>query len=627
MNLVTMRRATGLWRIVVIAGILSLGTAAIVLIFDTLDSPSPLNIFAVEVALFALLGVVFYARSRSADTEAYASEGMKANRSGSFFLVTSFTLAVTVAVWQLWQSLYVPSPLYYVALSVALALVGAEVFHVPVDSRRWRWILLGQMIVMGTLIQVSFPWLNPKTVISDPYFHWLGIDSILQTGRVPLNLGYYFYFPFFHVLNAIILEAADLGFLSYAMINHALMITVIPFSYLLAGEVVSHRKALLATILILVSPFFFLLATSLPVLLGADIMILAVFALLRYRKRRTRRWWITFWALCVFVFFSHPVNAMVLAGILAVYWANHRLHSLTRARSGFTAPTATYTVSYLGYLVFLAVNALALFVQSLVDSGPKYYFARIVEATAIPPEFVTQTVSGTIGFSTLSAFAAFALLSWLFKGRWNQRLVLGVLFILVLIPSMVVLFGKGPYGLQAARTLLYLNILVVVPAGWGLHYAVSRHPSTTVKTLKIGVVIFLVALLSSTSYLTGNGNRFLSDSIPIQTSYITDSMIEAREYLLLIPDEIPLALDPALATSMAPDGVDIGYLFKPYSIDRFNWVHFTAGFGNASVALAISEVWASNSGYEAPNTAFLDDVYGARAYDNGIVRVYTPRGD
>lgn len=606
--------------------LLTLGVA-LRLVVDAVDSPSALLLFAIEVAIMASVGIVFYYRAGNVDVEEVAYPPSKIyRRSQRLWLSLVFVLMWSVALLLLARSLHTPTPFYYFALSSAAAVIGMEVILCSRREEIRPIPVLAKMVALGGLIQISFPLLSPKSVVSDPYFHWLGIEAILQSGTVPVALGYYFYFPVFHILNGVILQVGNLGFSAYAILNHGLMVLAIPYLYVFASRVVSRSKALLAALLLMLSPFFFLSIGFLPVLSGTTILLLAVFALLRYREMPSRRWWTAFWILATFVFFSHPVNALVLAGILVVFWVSHRARTARSPREAFTPPTATYSVSYFGYLMFLAVNAFALFIQSLVESGPRYYFARATVGTAIPPVFILQTVMGTLGFAILFPFVALAMFSWLFRGNRTMRFLVGVVLILIAIPTTIVLLGRGPYGLQAARALLYLNVLAVVPAASGLFYTVLRSRRWLARIVTIGAVVFLVAFLSSTSYLTGSGNRFLADSIPIQTNYVTDSMLAAGDFLSGIPTHTPLAVDPAMATSMAPDGIGIGYLVKPYSIPHLYWVHFATGYGNSSVVVALSEVYLANSGYDAPQPDLAESVYAVRAYDNGVVRIYGPAG-
>ena len=616
-----------LWKgLVGVALVLSAG-GFVKLGLDAASSPTPLSLLAAEVALFVLLGLIIYIRLGNVDTEQVPERArVGAPRSRVLGLALAYVVSMTMAVWLLRESSYVPSSLYYVTLSLAVAFVGMEVvLWSPVGKRATILILL-QVISIGALIQISFAWLNPNSVVADLYFDWLGIEAVLQSGNVPELLGYFFYFPSFHVLNSAMTEVAGAGIGVYLLFNHLLMIVAVPAIFLLAGEIVSHRKALVSALLLLVSSFFFLSAAVLPVLLGASIMLLATYTLLRYEKTRSRRWAAAFWVLAVFVFFSHPVNALIFSVVLAVFWINNRLH---RTRPGaFTEPTATYGVAYLGYLIFMAASAFRIFVESLFESGPRYYFARVapLPGVSVPPIFYAQTLLSTLGFSVLFLLATVALLSWLFKGNPGRRFVLGTVIALVAVPTGIVLLGRGPYGLQAARTLLYISILLVIPAASGLVYLAGRMRGRILRPAMVAIVLFAVATLSSTSYLTGSGSRVLSDSIPIQTTYVTDSMLVVGDFLDRIPTTTPIALDPAMAFFLAPWGSGLTYSVTPYPIAHPSLVAFSTGFGNASVTFVLSDLYLSNSGYEAPDTSSLDAMSVLRVYDNGNVRVYAPLG-
>ncbi len=597
---------------------------------DAAGSPTPLNQLAIELALFVLIGMIIYVRLGNVDTERLpAMTRVGGQRSQIIGLVTGYVVSVTLSVWLLRESLYVPSSLFYITLSLAVTFVGLEIVLWSRIGKGATGLVLLQIISIGALIQISFAWLNPKSIGGDLFADWQGIQGILQFGNIPEALGYFLYFPSFHLLNAAMASIGEVGIASYLLLNHLLMIVAVPAIYLLAREVLSNRKALASALLLLVSTFFFLTAVVLPVLLGASVLLLAIYALLRYEKMKNRRWAVAFWVLAIFVFFSHPVNALIFSVILVAAWIINRIHGTASTNVKFAEPTATYGVGYLGYLVFIAASAFRIFVESLFDSGPRYYFARVAPApqVPIPAVFYAQTLLSTLGFSILFLFAVVALFSWLFKGNLNRRFVLVVIIALMSVPAFIVILGRGPYGLQAARTLLYIGILLVIPAASGLVYLSRRTGRGALRIAMVAIVLFMVAMLSSTSYLTASGNRFLSDTIPIQTTYVTDSMIAVGGFLDRLPATTPLTLDPALAFFLAPEGSGVTYPVTPFPIGHPSLVAFSSGFGNVSVALALSDLYLSNSGYEVLDTTALSASSMIRVYDSGYVRVYAPGGD
>lgn len=595
-------------------------------VLDAISSPSPLNIFASEVALFVLVGLVAYVKSGDSSVEKSDTGGLAGGqRSLACGLSATFVVVVSLSLLFLWQSLYVPSPLYYVALSLAVAIVGMDLVQWHAYGGKLAPLILAKISIIGLIIQLSFAWLNPKSVGSDLYYDWSGILSIAQSGSIPESLGYFYYFPSFHVFNAVVLELTGIGFDSYLLFNHVVMILAIPFSYILARRIVTEQKALLSALLMLVSQFFFLSAAVLPVLLGAAFMLIASYALIQQQTTMSLRWWVAFWLLALFVFFSHPVNALILAILLGVVWVVRTSQKAGSSRRILTTPAATYTVAYLGYLGFIAVNALTIFVQSLVESGPKIYFASSGHGT-VPTSFLVETIMSTLGLAVLFLPATFAILLWLFKGRWNQRFLIGLIMVLAAVPALAVLTGKGPYGLQAARTLMYLSIFITIPAASGLLYLTQRLRGVKTRGATVMVILLVLTLLSSTSYLTGSGNRFLSDAIPAQPSYVTDSMLSIRDFMQRVPDKTPLTLDPALAVYLAPWNSGLGYPVTPFPLEHSNLVAFPSAFGNTSVVLTLSDLYLSSRGFEAPDTSFLDASYAVRAYDNGMVRVYAPPG-
>jgi hypothetical protein len=592
---------------------------------DALESPNTLNLFAAEVALFAAIGIVLYSRHQMVDIEREPSPlSEKPSRSTALGLGLVWTISMTIAIWSLSRSTYVTSWPYYLALATAIATVGVRIVLYPCKTRWEVAVPLGQATVIGLLIQVAYPLLNPRSVVSDMAFHWLGIQAIVATGFVPQGLGFYQFFPAFHILNGSIGEMGLENLENYAIINHALVTIAIPAMYLLSCEVVSSQKALMSALLLTVSLFFFLWVPAVPSLVGGAILILATYALLRFQRTAKRSWWATFWILAAFVFLVHPVDALILAGILLVLWVNNRWPRVeSEHETRVVLPTGSYVVLYLGYLSFMAVTAFGAFLSSIFESGPRIFYTNPVRGP-VPASYVGQSIVSTLGFSLLLVPASVAILSWIFTGQRNHRMLAGLIVILTAIAGATVLAERGSYGLQAARTLLFLSIFIVLPAGSGIVYLAKRAPMKRTSVFLVVALLVVLAFFSSTSYLTGSGNRILSSSIPIQTSYITDSILASRNFLRSLPPDMPLGLDPVLADYFAPLGQTVGYPYTVYPVGHTSLVPFSEASGNASVALAISAIYLNNRGFGAPQTSAYESIYGVRGFDDGTVQVYLP---
>lgn len=595
---------------------------------ELLVSPSPFLLFAFQVALFLAIGVGLHIGVGPNGPSDLASEpSHEAGRLLWTVFACGFIVSCGLAVWVLWGSLYTPDPPYHFLIAATAVFVALQIAFQAGEHRVGTLLILGEILLLGTLIRLTFPLLNPQSLSSDSYFHWLGSSTIAAGGTVPTLLSHHFYFPAFHALNAALIQVGGFGvsgFGTYTLTNHLLMLLAIPGTYLVGREVLRPSHALFASLLIVLSPFFLLSISVVSVLLGAAIMILAAYALLKRRTKRSRAWWVVLWLLALFVFFSHPVNALVFGVVLVVFAVITRIERPSPlARAHASSPAATYVVAYNGYLVFIAVTAFTLFVQSLTESGPEYYFARVVTAE-VPTAFVVQASLSTVGFTVLFAPAAFAAFTWGTRGDWRGRFLLAALAVLISVPAMAVLLGRGPYALQAARTLLYISIFLVFVASLGFLMLIARIRRSALKAIAVVLLVFAVALFSTTSYLTGSGNRLLADAVPVQPSYATDSMLVVRDFLSSIPEGAPLLLDPALAAFLAPHGSGVAYPVTPYPIDNPNLVRFGDVCQSEGSVVALSELHLGNEGYAAPDVSCLDRLPLLKTYDNGVVRVYLP---
>jgi hypothetical protein len=612
-----------LGHLVVLASLAAGGISLAKTVYDAVSLPTALNLFAAEAVTFAFLGVVAYAHFGNRDLGHETSETAQTlSRSFVLSLRIVYVVSLSVSLGALWNSLNVPTAPFYLAISCAIGAAGSEIALRSTIERSATYVLLGELTLIGLVVQESFAWLNPNSVYSDMAFHWLGISAIAQTGHIPSALGYYQFFSGFHVLNAVLVEIGLVRLQTYTFVNHLLMTVAVPCSYLLALEVTNRRRALFAALLVVLSLFFFLWVVVLPSLLGATVMILAFYSLLRYHKTRRTTWWVAFWLLALFVLVSHPVNALIMAVVLVVYWMASHLASASRSPAGRAAtPTMTYLVLYLSYLSFLALTAFAAFVDSLVASGPRIQYARTY-AGPVPVAFVVQSVTSTIGFTALFLPGTFAVLKWLSSGTFPQKLMGGVVAVLTLTAGFTVLSGTGSYGLQAARSLLYLSIFIAPPAAAGMLFLANLIRSRPSRAAIAFAVVVVLSMVSTTSYFTGSGNRILTGAIPIQTSYATDSMLSTRWFLESVPSNNPLALDPVLADYLAPSWSGLGYPYTVYPISHENLLPVDRGLLNDSATLAISGIYVSNSGFIDINKVALDRSSRSRVYDNGVVQVY-----
>jgi hypothetical protein len=593
---------------------------------DALRAPNTLNLFVAQVALFAVIGIVLYSRRQIVYIESEQPGQLieKPTRSTGLGLGLVWTISMTIAIWSLSRSIYVATWPYYLALATAIATVGMRIILYPCKTGWQVAVPLGQTTAIGLLIQLAYPLLNPRSVVSDMAFHWLGIEAIGGTGFVPQGLGFYQFFPAFHILNGLFVEIRLENVNNYGIINHALVTIAIPAMYLLSCEVVSSQKALMSALLLTVSLFFFLWVPAVPSLVGGAILILATYALLRFQRTAKRSWWATFWILAAFVFLVHPVDALILAGILVVLWVNNGwTRAELRHETRVVLPTGSYLVLYFGYLSFMAVTAFAAFLSSIFESGPRIFYTNPVSGP-VPSSYVVQLLVSTLGFSLLILPASVAILSWIFTGRRNQRTFARLIVILTAIAGVMVLTERGSYGLQAARTLLFLSIFIVLPAGSSMVYFVTRASRKRTSVIVATIFLFVLAVASSTSYLTGSGNRILSDSVPIQINFITDSMLASRDFLQKLPPEVPLTLDPELGDYFAPRGANVGYPYTIYPIGHLALVSFPQASTNSSIAMAISTKYLLDRGFEAVYDSSYDSLYGVRGFDDGIVQVFLP---
>jgi hypothetical protein len=463
---------------------------------------------------------------------------------------SGFFVSFAIALLANAVSAHVRPPVFYLAVSTMYAAVFVQIFVRTSSGGKQASFVIIQLLLVTGLFRYGYYLLNPTSVVSDTYVHWLEITQILTTGHIPESAGYTFYFAGFHVLHAAAIEVAGLSYSNYALVGHFVMLIAIPATYLFARRW-NEGIALTAALLISITPFFVLTVVAVPSPIGIPILILAIYSMRMFHHSRSIPWLATFWILALFVLFSHPVTALVFCVLLVIMAITESRAEKTSQPRTLSNTALTYSIGYLTYLAFIAFSTFALFVVSLLSSGYQPPLATLVSPAAINTAFIAESIFSTLAFAALYAPSLAFFSRWISRGTWIEKALVVFWLSLNLVPLLEI--ARGSFVLQSARVLLYLSIPLTVFAGVWLYTTLSRTEIHALKRAVAVGAVFVIIVASTTSYLTGDGNRVLSPEIPSNPSFLADGTLEVGGFMSKADPSLPTLLDYMTFSYIGPN--------------------------------------------------------------------------
>ncbi len=456
------------------------------------------------------------------ETEVRGSDRVYLAASSAFFVL------VALSLWALSTALYVAPPIFYVLVAGAAGATALNAYWS--GDRRTNGILL-QIVLLAALLKFHFFYLNPYLYTSDAFYHFLGVQGIAKTGRVPETLGHYTYFPVHHIFGFIGSSVAGLPITWYGLFAFAAQLVAIPAAFLIGREIANPRVGLFAALLTTFSVFFFLPTIPLPSLFGFGFIFLALYALIVMRRSGSQAWFAVFWLSALCAFFSHPITALALFLILLVRFTS--IHAAGRRRPeprASTVPVLSYGVVYAGYLALLAIISLETFARTFfaptfvppLATSP----TELLQASSL---YVLESALAPSNIAILFFFASYGMLSRAGINSAERRFLalLGVAFIL--IPALEFIFQN--FRGQTTRFTSYIIIPLVLIGAHGAVRAFSFVRGGR-RTASIMVTLFVAfAFVGASSYLTSNDARYIYSEIPAIPTHITESALSSRNFL------------------------------------------------------------------------------------------------
>ena len=461
---------------------------------------------------------------------------------GRYFLGLGalFFVLFALGFWALAGSLYTAPLLFYLLVAAGAGILAANII---ISGDNHAGGILAQVFLLSILVKYYFFYLNPYVYASDAFYQFGSVLGISASGYVPGTLGHYTYFPGFAVFSYAGTSVLGAPMSLFGALGISAQLVMVPVSYLIGREMAGRRVGLLAALLMTFTVFGFLSTHYNAALYGFPFVLLAIYAVLRLRVGSDLRWLLVFWVAAMAAFFSHPINALVLALVLLIRFAYLALRGKGSTQPGSNAiPALSYIIVYGTYLAFIALASFDLFVQTLflpVYSAP-LATAPTIRLQTMPPYAIESAIAPS-AVALMFFLVGYALLCK--RGiRVGERHFLVLLTAAFAVMPVLEMVG-GSYATQSSRFLLYLAIPLVF---LGAHAVVglSRLGRRRQRAAAVVLVLFVcLAFLGSSTYLTNNDARFLYGDVPAMATHITESALSSQRFLLAAPSGSSVYMD------------------------------------------------------------------------------------
>lgn len=528
-----------IYPLVVVGGLLFV--IAIILKFG--GSASTLNIFVIEYAVFAYLGLVAYIIYDNRLRKKKLEPIRQLTETQVNILDLTFVFLLFLIVISLRNALYVKPLSYYVLTSLAVAVVGLQILLSP---KIQRTKMLIQILSLAAIIRFSSPMINPCLIGWDAYWHYNQIAKQLVLGRLDPSSGHYYYYPFFHIVNIIpsLLVGLSEGLLNWiGLFNGLLAILVI---YYIVRELSNEKAGLTGALILTVSTLHIYrsIGFARPEI---TFILFSLLAILKAPTYKVSRSWVLFWISAISVFFIHPTATVTLIAILAANFILKNIQSYSKnvQYAIKITPFVSYTIGYISYLVFVHYSLFVDMVQVIFipdeEVAPMITVLSEEAVTKITGLYYLEVYLSFLGMSMILFLGVIGSLKWL-SGPSSEKLtaILGILFVYFL-PVYYVL--TDVFEAQPSRFLVYGNVLTIIPASVGMLMFFNA-----LKGSRIAIVLFLLifSFFSLTSHLTGDDNGIFNRELLFNQRHATESIVAIYPFINEIKSK-PLFVDDEAA--------------------------------------------------------------------------------
>jgi len=525
----------------------------------------------------------------------------------SFFLVLSCTSIVLLASW------YTKPFVYYFLIAMATAIVGILIVAERDDRKKTYATLFLQIIPLAVVVRASSMLINTGLVGADQPDHLYWVSQITTGGHLLPDAFHYYYYPFYHLDQAVGGLIFGLSINSFNIVNLVEGVIAVLVAYLIGKQLFRTDKAgLMCSLLFAIASSSLYEVFSNQSKIGATtLLLLCVYLLLKIIDSRDRKTLALFWIVAFFVFFWYPEVSLVLLFILLAKMASD---IYSKKKLGLDTAFTLYAIAFVGYLAFVHTGLYVELLSDIFIPTTETVVSVGALSAAASSVFFVQLSLNYLMISVPLFFVAYAGLRW-----FSKRDAVGIFVVFAIISThLVSVIGaaSGSGNIGPARLIFYANMLVILVMGGtmvGLFHFDSKRSFAV-----LAAFLFVLSFFSVSSYLVGDANSVFDNAIPVQTTFATTSLSASFNFLNATPKGSTITSDHDSMSKLENYNGTLS-AFKPdLTYEEFPEL-------NSSVYVVLNQPNFVRAGWpnNAQGNAIIKYVTSANElYDNGDVSVY-----
>lgn len=492
--------------------------------------------FIMELLLFAIAGLILFAVFRG-KIEAEVLTDFNFGRYAYVLdlLVLGFSV---LAIYSLVNAIYAKPIIYYIFVSIPLAIIGLQIIYGKEISKGGRErILLVQIFTLAFIIRVSTSLINPYLTGHDVYDISNWTNDIINNAQVQLpTWQHYLHYPLDLIGVALLRMITSLSLEASTRITHLVPnILAVLIIFPIGKKMFNVRIGLMCSLFLTVSSLHILGSNNnQPMLAGITFLLLSFYALVKHEDLGVKKASVIFWLSAIGVFFTHAVLSVVLAIVLAANYLAKKLFPLKKnmIRKKF-APFLSYLIGLMSYWMFIYVTFFEeitniLFLRNILSP--------LAQKTGISVSsiFYVEISLNYLNVTMLAFFGVVGVLMWLLKPNAEKLVIILSIIFFNFLPLFAFFTGSFP---EPTRFLAFVTLLLVFPAAVGFVTLLRAINTKKIGMLFSLVILFLYSFTSVASYLTWDDSGLFTTEIPMAKNYVAESTLALEPFLKGIPKE------------------------------------------------------------------------------------------
>lgn len=422
---------------------------------------------------------------------------------------------------------------YFLLIGTIAVVILAEIltddFANNPASILFKITLLAANIIFGQTLKLPL-YFGSTDIL--PHLHWIKI--LLTRQHITPPMGYYEYFPLYHILNAIgqLLTNLDLQSAYFAVIGLSFLSSIF-FIYLIAYKVThSTNKSLAAALIYSLSSEALFAGMNMVTRVMSYVIFLVMFYLLISKRPGDSRKNILAISLIIPLVFMHQITLVQEVITLGVFLLLELFIYHRSKLFGIVFPII-FTVCFISYWIYVAGPFFEGVLKTIISTTE-----AVVIPESLPDIPLYMSLTGNLEATIFAFFAIIGVVLLLVKGlEQKEKGQLGVLFALFSFLAMP-LFFPGPADFFTALLLSYripLMVLpfIIVPTVEGIFYFLNYLKTKPRNIARLSFVLLTIFTFALTTSLTlGNSTDLNLDKLLVAENrkYFTASELSSFDF-------------------------------------------------------------------------------------------------